>query len=286
MATNQPSPPEAAALDSCSVDVVIRTFNSERTLLHCLASVRRQTVPTRIIAVDSGSTDGTLEILRQHAGEIVDVSSTPYTPGASLNRGMARVETQLALILSSHCRLESESYLESALELLGDDRVAGATGSDSHTGQAFWFETRWPSRPDITWGWSNHAAVVRTAAWQEAPFREGLIACEDKAWSADVHELGWSLAYSDRLRVSSAHRRAAGLRSLWRRARLEGQALAGILSTEPRPVRASMAQLAGNCPPTGTWRFLRAARRPSIVVEAVAFGSGLYASSRETDGTR
>ncbi len=58
------SPPE--------IDVVIPTFNCRSNIDRCLRDLRaQQGVRLRVIIVDSGSTDGTIEIARQHGAEIV-----------------------------------------------------------------------------------------------------------------------------------------------------------------------------------------------------------------------
>jgi len=50
------------------VTVVTPVLNGARYLIDCLESVRRQTLAVEHIVVDGGSTDGTLEILRQAPG--------------------------------------------------------------------------------------------------------------------------------------------------------------------------------------------------------------------------
>jgi cellulose synthase/poly-beta-1,6-N-acetylglucosamine synthase-like glycosyltransferase len=50
---------------AATVDVVIPAFNEAETIVFCLASLLRQTMrPRRVILIDDGSTDGTIDSAR------------------------------------------------------------------------------------------------------------------------------------------------------------------------------------------------------------------------------
>ena len=60
------------------VSILIATFNASRHLGGCLENIRRQTYPQReVIVADGGSTDGTLDILRDNADMFAHSSSEP-----------------------------------------------------------------------------------------------------------------------------------------------------------------------------------------------------------------
>jgi len=49
------------------ISVCIATYNSEKTLRACLDSIFRQTVkPKEVLVCDGGSTDRTLEVLKEY----------------------------------------------------------------------------------------------------------------------------------------------------------------------------------------------------------------------------
>lgn len=54
-------------LNTPTVTVVVPTKNSARTLAACLRSLRQQTYPCKVVVVDNGSTDATLNIAAQLA---------------------------------------------------------------------------------------------------------------------------------------------------------------------------------------------------------------------------
>lgn len=68
--------------DQVSIDVVVPTLNSERTLDRCLSSVRRQTTKARLnlIVVDGGSSDKSQEIAVHH-GATLYVNPGQYGTG-------------------------------------------------------------------------------------------------------------------------------------------------------------------------------------------------------------
>lgn len=67
--------------------VIIVTFNGMRWLEKCVSSVHASTVPADIMAIDNGSTDGSVEWLRKHGVKVV-ANSTNLGFGAANNIGM------------------------------------------------------------------------------------------------------------------------------------------------------------------------------------------------------
>lgn len=80
-----PVPPHPAGLADTTVSVIVPTLNEAQRLGPCLDGLRRQGQPLReVIVVDSGSTDGTPELVRQAASQdprIRLVNDPPLPPG-------------------------------------------------------------------------------------------------------------------------------------------------------------------------------------------------------------
>ncbi len=264
--------------------VVIRTLDSAATLGACLASVRRQSVRTEVVVVDSGSTDATLAICEEQADTVVRIPRASFTYGRALNRGFEAATGDVVLCLSSHCELVDDGHVARALAWHEDPHVAATTGipagPDGRVLRAPLRVDRWPAGRRPWWGFSNHANSVSAAAWRLAPFDEQLPACEDKAWARAVHAAGFAVVYDPSLVVTSHHRKRQGFARLHARAVREGAALqtllpgadlsAGLLVRErwlrmqgpsplPYPVRVvdpyKVVEVAG------LWRGARAARR-------------------------
>ena len=105
------------------VSVVILNWNGLAYLQACLESLRRCGQPLETIVVDNGSTDGSLEYLRQQAD--VELVSNPtnigYAPGN--NAGIARAGGEFVLLLNNDTRVEP-GFLTPLLEAMrGADDV-------------------------------------------------------------------------------------------------------------------------------------------------------------------
>jgi glycosyltransferase involved in cell wall biosynthesis len=121
------------------VDVVIATWNAAAVLEDCLLSVLEQTLPVRIVVVDGGSRDGTVDILRRHAQRLAHWVSEPdggvYD---ALNKGLRQARSDYVYILGSDDRLAGPHSLEHLLAggqgadvIYGDVVVKAADGSTS-----------------------------------------------------------------------------------------------------------------------------------------------------------
>lgn len=69
--------------------VIIVTFNAMRWLERCVGSVRKSLVPADILAIDNGSTDGSIEWLQGHGVEVI-CNSSNIGFGAANNIGLKR----------------------------------------------------------------------------------------------------------------------------------------------------------------------------------------------------
>jgi GT2 family glycosyltransferase len=111
------------------VAVVIVSWNSERHLDTCLASVfALERVPAEVVVVDAGSSDGSLALVRDRypAVELVACGeNVGFCRGNNL--GIARTRSPFVLALNPDTRLEP-GFLERLLPAFRDPRVGIAGG--------------------------------------------------------------------------------------------------------------------------------------------------------------
>jgi len=162
--------------------VLIRTFNSEKTLPATLESLRRQSCPpAEYVLVDSGSTDGTLglapkgAVVRRYEGVIFNYSQ-------ALNQGIASVSTEYVLILSSHTSIQNDRAVEYALDLLADGRIGAAYFCNENRGALRHVLIDRRSFDGFNGLW-NTSGMVKTPLVRRRGFRPEVFTAEDQEWS-------------------------------------------------------------------------------------------------------
>ncbi len=118
------------------VDVVIPAFNEADTIVLCLASLLRQTLrPYRVILVDDGSTDGTMDSARtfceQNAIELIAIQrARPIGKTPTIKRQAREFDSDVEFILDGDTILESPNYIERTVrELYQGVGIASACGT-------------------------------------------------------------------------------------------------------------------------------------------------------------
>jgi len=220
------------ALARCTV--IVRTHNSVATIEALLGDLARQTVPHEVVAVDSGSTDGTLAIVDRSCDRVLRLPPGTYRPGRALNAGVEEAMGEVIFAVSSHCRLVQHDWMEQALALYADERIAATNGAERDPfGEPLagtHLQTAAEARANPYWGFSNHASSWRRAAWREHRFSETLPTAEDKEWALRVLDASWTIAYRPELVVEMSHRWRQGTLRFLRRERLEAFVLGSYLA--------------------------------------------------------
>lgn len=237
------APPDTARVTR-SASVIIRAKDKSASIERTLLSVRAQTVESEIVVVDSGSTDGTLEIAARYADRVVEIPASSFTYGGALNTGAETAAGDIHFALSAHCWPYSDRWIERSLQMYDREDVAGTnSAARTPTGVTIddvYHQTARDALEHGWWGFSNHGSSWRATVRRELPFRTDLAAAEDKEWSWRALAAGWTIAYSPGLSVSSHHRREAGLVSLARRMEKERTAMLGLGAIRPRSLGQSL----------------------------------------------
>jgi glycosyltransferase involved in cell wall biosynthesis len=83
------------------VAVVVPTLNGGRDLAALLDAIAAQEGPFRpvIVAIDSGSTDGSLDALRARGARILSVKAADFNHGATRNEALRSVDGEFAVLI-------------------------------------------------------------------------------------------------------------------------------------------------------------------------------------------
>jgi rhamnosyltransferase len=243
--------------DRPRASVVVRTFNSAATLVACLESLRRQTVVSEIVVVDSGSTDATLAIAESLADRIVTIPHAAFSYGRALNRGADAATASVHFALSSHCVVPQRHWIEHSLRHYERPQVVATNGQPTRPDGSPLLEplvvTAATPQPNPLWGFSNHASSWRADVWRQDPFDETLIASEDFEWSDRVVARGFAIVFDPALTVPGHHLAAQTPLGYYRRSRREFLGAAACRQVEPPTVRDSLIEWWSEHPP-GTKR--------------------------------
>lgn len=214
-----------------SASVLIRTKNEAAAIGKALNLVTSQLFkPEEIIVVDSGSTDGTVEIIRQWEDvKLIQISPDEFTFGGALNIGFEAAHSDIVVPLSGHAFPCNERWLGNFLRHFDDPQAAGVYGRQLPHPEA------WPPvKRDYLSGsygdqlriqenlddprdhfFSNANAAIRRTCWERHPFNETMPYCEDWEWARAMLQRGYKIVYEPEAAVYHSHNDTL-LKACWR----------------------------------------------------------------------
>jgi glycosyltransferase involved in cell wall biosynthesis len=218
--------------------IIIRTYNESRYLPELLREIEAQTIPSperEVIVVDSGSTDGTLEIATQRGARIVRIEPEQFSFGRSLNLGCAAARGKHLVFISGHCVPASRDWLSGMIEPLEDGRAELAYGRQIGGPETKFSEHELllkyfpPARSESLGKFfcNNANAAVPRTVWEELQFDESLTGLEDMAFGKRLVEAGRRIEYVPSAAVFHYHHES--WRKIKRRYEREAIALQKIM---------------------------------------------------------
>jgi rhamnosyltransferase len=232
-----------------TVSIVLRTKNEAKSLPRMLGLIRRQAYKPKpeIIAVDSGSTDETIGILKgQNDIRVLEIPGKEFTFGRSLNLGIDAASGEVVVALSAHAFPRGKSWLERLLMPFQDPTVAGVYGRQLPHDDAcpsvkrdylefYTDKPRTQANPDdpADHYFSNANGAIRRACWEKRPFDEELPGCEDWDWARAALRLGFKIVYAPDAAVYHSHNER--LQDVYRRSYREAAAQGAMYDLRKRP---------------------------------------------------
>lgn len=213
-----------------SVSVVIPVKNEVSNIKACLDGILSQSILVReIIVIDSGSTDGTLDILNQYPlVKLIEIPSNEFNHGETRNLGVREATGDFVLLTVGDARPVNDKWIEELLNGFLDDEVVGVCGQqlvphDKDKNPVDWyafyskpkifryqlnkdeFEHLPPSKKREICRFDDVNAMYRRKALIELPFRKTSYS-EDVIWARDAIISGYAIVYTYKSRVFHYHR--------------------------------------------------------------------------------
>ena len=242
------------------VSIVVPTWNGAGTLPALLAAAARaaRRHPLEVVAIDSGSSDETVPLLRAAGARILDLGGATFGHASARNRAAAYARGRILVWLTQDVAPDGDEWLGVFLEALDDPRVAGVFGRqlprDASPEEAYLVGVNYPDAPRridaaaVAGGfgpgrlfYSSAFAAMRREVWERVPFPD-VVMSEDQAWAMAVASLGLVVEYAPRARALHGHRLSLG--RAFRRNFDSGSAL-GRLGLAGIPLADGVRHLAG-----------------------------------------
>ena len=225
------------APETYDVTITILTRNAGPVLPLLLDAVLGQKTDRRldVLAVDSGSTDGTLTILRERGIRVIEVPQAAFNWGRTRDLAYQHVRSPLVVNLSQDAIPADSSWLDNLLRPLNDPEVGTSCGSSIPDADRSFPQFPWErngyfyfTREMRTFttrygrGLSFANSAVPRAVWERLRFDDQPTG-EDFQFQTKLHAAGLKIAFPTDAPVLHHHNYTLG--GLWRRCRNEGFAL-------------------------------------------------------------
>jgi GT2 family glycosyltransferase/glycosyltransferase involved in cell wall biosynthesis len=206
------------------ISVVIPVLNGAEFLDEVLTVVTGQVIdePFEVLVIDSGSTDGSLEIVAAHPGvQLIEIDKSEFGHGRTRNLGVQNTTGELIAFLTQDATPASEHWLAAYRDAF---RLA------PNVGAAFGPHLARPGvspimarllrdhfaqfgdingEPVLTGAGgpiflSNSNSCISRAAWEQTPFRD-IAYAEDQAFGVDILRNDWVKAYVPGAAANHSH---------------------------------------------------------------------------------
>jgi rhamnosyltransferase len=297
---------------SARISIALLTRNGEATLAPLLDAIwkQRTTMPVEVVAIDSGSTDGTRRLLEGRVTKLVTIPATEFNHGLTRNLAVEHTTGDFVVFIVQDGLPTSEKWLAAlTAPLLADPQVAGSFArqlprADASETTKLLLEN-WVAASSIGWtaaidaaAWhalspherflrcvfDNVCSCIRRSVWEAHRFAKTPIG-EDVEWARDVLLAGHRLVYAPEAVVVHSHERSAAYE--YRRTYLVHHRLWDLFELRTIPTAPLAARAVASSLAQHLWRErAHVSRWPRAAALAVAWPAGQYLGARRAVNRR
>ncbi|MCX6878508.1 MAG: glycosyltransferase [Verrucomicrobia bacterium] len=227
-----------------AVSVIMRSFNEAWAIGETIRQVFAQDFAGEIelIVIDSGSSDGSLEIIRQAApAKLIQIPLGSYVPGTVLNQGAREASHDWLIYLNADATPVGANWLSTLVAAgLGRPRFGAAFSRQlaRPNCQAVFAHDYdrcfGANRDSVNWDhfFSMVSSVTHRSVLEAHPIREDLQYAEDDEWTRRLARQGLEILYAPDSVVTHSHNYT--LRQAYRRAFGDAKAMAAAGTSDLR----------------------------------------------------
>ena len=223
-------------MDNPLVSIIVRSFNEGWALRETLPALQAQEYkPWELIVIDSGSTDGSVELIRKaEPRHFVQIQPHQYNPSRVMNRGMQLARADYGVYLNADATPQGRDWLGPLVRALRDAQTAAVFGRqiprpDCQAVYACDYERCFGAkRQSQKWDhfFSMVSSGIRKDIWSRRGFLETLQYSEDDEYTRWCRAQGYRVVYCPESVVMHSHNYTS--EQAWRRNFGEGKALAAV----------------------------------------------------------
>jgi rhamnosyltransferase len=219
-----------------AVSIIVRSFNEGWALQETLPALRSQAFTDwELIAIDSGSTDGSIEMLRRASpAHLVVIKPEEYNPSRVLNQGMHLARSGFGIFLNADATPVDANWLAPLVLALEEHGTAAVFGRQvprpgCRAVYAHDYERCFgPDRESRDWPhfFSMVSSGIRKDVWAQRGFLEKMQYSEDDEYTRWCAARGYRVVYCPESVVVHSHNYTPD--QAYRRSYGEARALAAV----------------------------------------------------------
>lgn len=232
--------------------VIIPSKNGGQRFERLLCSLFENILPGgfEVIVIDSGSTDGTVDMVKKYPVRFYEIPQEEFGHGRVRNYGARLSSGDILVFLSQDAVPASKNWLQSLTDTFfqDDETIAGVYGRQIPDGdnlmerffllnrydekfrvRSFSDKDRALSLDDIFF--SNVSSAIKSSVLKQFPFSEAINISEDQEWSKRVLLNGYKVEYQPLAAVYHSHNYT--LKGIFMRNYASGYSLKGLVKEDP-----------------------------------------------------
>ncbi len=226
------------------ISIIMRSYNEGWALKDTLPAMQAQEFKNwELIVIDSGSTDGSVELIRAAKPKhFIQIKKEEYNPSRVMNHGMQLAQAEFGIFLNADATPQSNGWLRPLVNALQNPQVAAVFGRqiprpDCQAVFAHDYDRCFgPHRETARWDhfFSMVSSGLRRDIWSKRGFLEKMQYSEDDEYTRWCRAQGYKIVYCEDSVVMHSHNYTPA--QAYKRIYGEARALAAVWTGRPEEI--------------------------------------------------